>query len=49
MYQGSPDYQQMISLETSGDLIERHLDIPDKCGDALVMGKLVSPGETHSH
>ncbi|KAH8435397.1 ferric reductase family protein [Aspergillus melleus] len=37
MYQGSPDYQQMISLETSGDLIERHSDIPDKCGDALVM------------
>ncbi|KAL4891325.1 putative cell surface metalloreductase [Aspergillus ambiguus] len=37
LYQGVPDYWKVVSLETSGDLIERHPNIRDKRGEALVM------------
>lgn len=38
-YQGVPDFRNIISLETSGDQIERLLNIWDEQGGTLVMGK----------
>lgn len=37
LYQGTPDYRNIISSEASGDLIERLPNIRDKRGETLVM------------
>lgn len=41
LYQGTPDYRNIISSEASGDLIERLPNIRDKRGETLVMGKRI--------
>lgn len=38
-YQGVPDYRSIISLEASGDQVERLPNIRDERGRTLVMGK----------
>ena len=40
LYQGTPDYRHIISLEASGDLVERLPNIRDEPGKTLVMGKV---------
>lgn len=42
LYQSVPDYRNIISLEVSGDLIERLPNIRDKRGETLVMGKALA-------
>ncbi|KAL4755931.1 ferric reductase family protein [Aspergillus foveolatus] len=39
LYQGPPDYQNIVSIEASGDQIERLSNIRDKQGKTLVMGE----------
>lgn len=39
LYQGVPDFRGIISLEASGDQIERLPNIRDEQGRTLVMGK----------
>lgn len=43
LYQGVPDYENIVSLEASGDKIERLPMIRDEHGQMLVMGKTSHP------
>jgi hypothetical protein len=40
IYHGVPDYRSIISLEASGDKVERLPNIWDEQGRTLVMGKI---------
>lgn len=42
LYQGIPDYQNIVSSEASGDQIKRLLNIRDEHGRMLVIGKTSS-------
>ena len=41
LYRGVPDYSNLISLEASGEQIERLPNIHDDRGQMLVMGKFI--------
>ena len=42
LYQGVPDYRSIMSLEASGDQIERLPNIRDEQGQTLVIGRDLS-------